>query len=94
MIVGVRLPLTDSVSYKTYYIWSGPIPGNSSNYNVQLQLAADVATHTLTGGIFQPTTCHSKSPWFVGQRPLITELVLNAPKEFLLGQSLSESDVE
>ena len=34
LIVRVRLPLTDSVSYKTYYIWSGPIPGNSSNYKV------------------------------------------------------------
>ena len=40
--VRVRLPLTDSVSYETYYSWSGPIPGNSSNYNVQLQVAADV----------------------------------------------------
>ena len=49
LIVRVRLPLTDSVSYKTYYIWSGPIPGNSSNYNVQLQVSADVATHTSTG---------------------------------------------
>ena len=64
LIVRVRLPLTDSVSYKTYYIWSWPIPGNSSN-NVQVKVAADVATHTLTGGMFQRLVT-GKSQWFVG----------------------------
>ena len=57
LIFRVRLSLTDSVSYKRYYIWSWPIPGNSSNHNVQIPTAADVATHTLTGGIFHSTAC-------------------------------------
>ena len=87
LIVRVRLPLTDSVSCKTYYIWSGPIPGISSNYNVQLQIAA----HTLTGSIFQPTTCHWKKPMFCRAGATDYRTRFKCPKEFLLGQSLRES---
>ena len=64
LVFRANLPLTDRFTYLRYQLRSWAIPGNSSEFKTQLQVPGDIAFHTETGGIFEPTSC-------IGVRPTI-----------------------
>ena len=86
LIFRVKLPLTDKVLYKRYHLWSWPIPGNTSSYNVKVQSTADFAIHTITGGIFQPTFCKGEHPSICRAGAIYDRTRFQCPRGILTGE--------
>ena len=86
LIFRVKLPLTDNVLYKRYSVWSWPIPGNSTHYNVKIQVPSDFAIHTVTGGIFQPTFCQGEHPMICRAGAIFDRSRFQCPRGILTGE--------
>ena len=82
----VKLPLTDKVLYKRYSVWSWPIPGNSTEYNVEIQVPSDFAFHTVTGGIFQPTFCQGEHPMICRAGAIFDRTRFQCPRGILTAE--------
>ena len=85
-IFRVKLPLTDKVLYKRYHLWSWPIPGNTSTYNVRVQGTTDFAIHTVTGGIFKPTFCKGEHPIIFRAGAIYDRTRFQCPRGILTGE--------
>ena len=86
LIFRVKLPLTDNVLYKRYSVWSWPIPGNSTEYNVEIQVPSDFAIHTVTGGIFQPTFCQGEHPMICRAGAIFDRTRFQCPRGILTAE--------
>ena len=64
LVFQAELLFTDDVRYLRYQISTWPIPGNSTDADVMLQLPNEIALNTENGDLFEPANCR-------GQRPAI-----------------------
>ena len=86
LIFRIKLPLTDSVLYKRYYLTSWPIPSKSHNFTVQLRVSNDVAINPLTGGMYEPTACQGKQPMLCRAGAIYNRFRFECPRGILTGE--------
>ena len=67
-------------------MWSWPIPGNSTEYNVKIQVPSDFAIHTVTGGIFQPTFCQGEHPMICRAGAIFDRTRFQCPRGILTAE--------
>ena len=79
LIFRVKLPLTDKVLYKRYHLWSWPIRGNTSTYNVRVQGTTDFA-------IFKPTFCKGEHPIICRAGAIYDRTRFQCPRGILTGE--------
>lgn len=85
LVFKAELPLTNDMHYLRYYIWTWPIPVESSKYNVRLQVPTDVAVNTKTGGLFEPTACQGHRPSICRTGPVYDRTRLRCPRGIIIG---------
>ena len=62
LIFIVELPLVDETEYLRYRISSWPVPRNTSDYILKIQVPSIVAIDTRHGSISEPHTCIGRQP--------------------------------
>ena len=87
----VKLPLTDKVLYKRYHLWTWPIPGNTSTYNVKVDGTNDFAIHTVAGGIFKPTFCKGELQIICRAGAIYDRTRFQCPRGILTGAVTQEA---
>ena len=80
-----NLPLTDRHVYLRYRLRSWPIPGNTTEFRMQLQVPNDIAFHTETGGIFKPTSCLGDNPAICRTGPIFYRTMMKCSRGILTG---------
>ena len=87
LVFKAELPLIDNISYLRYKLRSWPIPGNATNVWIKLQVPPDVAFHTETGGLFQPTACQGIKPTICRTGALYDRSTFQCPRGILTGET-------
>ena len=83
LLFRVKLPLTDNIKYNRYHITTWPIPHKSKKFNAQILVTEDIAIHTLTGGMFRPTSCQGRNPMICRAGAVYDRSRFNVPGAFL-----------
>ena len=86
LVFRANLPLTDRFTYLRYKLHSWAIPGNSSEFKTQLQVPEDVAFHTETGGIFEPTSCMGVRPTICRTGPVYDRSRMQCARGIVTGE--------
>ena len=87
LVFRANLPLTDQNTYLRYHIRSWAIPGNSSEFKTQLQVPNDIAFHTETGGIFEPTSCLGARPSICRTGPVYDRSKMQCARGIVTGET-------
>ena len=87
LVFRANLPLTDQFTYLRYHIRSWAIPGNSSEFKTQLQVPKDIAFHTETGGIFEPTSCLGARPSICRTGPVYDRSKMQCARGIVTGET-------
>ena len=86
LVFHAQLPFTDDVRYLRYRIRSWPVPGNSSDADVKVQLPTDIAIHTENGDLFQPVSCLGRMPTICRTGPVYDRSRFPCPRGILTGE--------
>ena len=86
LVFRANLPLTDRFTYLRYQLRSWAIPGNSSEFKTQLQVPGDIAFHTETGGIFEPTSCMGARPTICRTGPVYDRSRMQCARGIVTGE--------
>ena len=86
LVFRASLPLIDRHKYLRFHIHTWPIPGNTSQFTIQLQTPHDVAFHTTTGGIFTPRGCIGSNPAICRTGPIYNRNSMQCPRGILTGE--------
>ena len=79
LVFRAKLPLTDNIKYLRYTIWTWPVPGNTSQYTVKIQVPKEIAFQTQTGGLFDPTVCQGSRPMICRKGPVYNRQKMQCP---------------
>ena len=85
LVFRANLPLTDRHIYLRYRLQSWPIPGNTTEFRMQLQVPNDIAFHMETGGIFKPTGCLGNNPAICRTGPIFEITMMKCSRGILTG---------
>ena len=86
LLFRVKLPLTDNIKYNRYHITTWPIPHKSKKFNAQILVTEDIAIHTLTGGMFRPTSCQGRNPMICRAGAVYDRSRFKCPRGILTGE--------
>ena len=86
LVFRANLPLTDRFTYLRYQLRSWAIPGNSTEFKTQLQVPGDIAFHTETGGIFEPTSCMGARPTICRTGPVYDRSRMQCARGIVTGE--------
>ena len=92
LVFRANLPLKDRFTYLRYRLWSWTISGNSSENNTQLQVPEDIAFHTETGGIFEPTSCMGARPTICRTGPVYDRSRMQCARGIVTGEESYEGN--
>ena len=87
LVFKAELPLVDETEYLRYRISSWPVPRNTSDYTLQIQVPSAVAIDTRHGGIFEPHTCIGNQPGICRAGPIYGAGRLLCARSILNGDS-------
>ena len=80
-----EIPLTTDANYLRYRIRTWPVPGNDTDYTIEIMSPEDVALDTRTGGIFEPHSCLGKEPAICRTGPVFGAGRLTCPRGIING---------
>ena len=86
LLFRVKLPLTDNIKYNRYQITTWPIPHQSGKFNAQILVTNDIAIHTLSGGMFRPTSCQGRNPTICRPGATFDRTRFKCPRGILTGE--------
>ena len=87
LVFKAELPLVDETEYLRYRISSWPVPRNTSDYTLKIQVPSAVAIDTRHGGIFEPHTCIGSQPGICRTGPVYGAGRLLCARSILNGDS-------
>lgn len=86
LVFKAELPFSAKTEYLRYYLWTWPVPGNTSQFRAKLQVPDDIAFHTESGGIFRPTQCRGNRPAICSTGPIYDRSRLQCPRGLITGE--------
>ena len=85
LVFKAALPLLEAASYLRYTFSSWPVPTSPGTFRFQLQVPPDIAIHTATGVLFQPSLCLGQSPQICRPGPLYDHTHFTCARGILSG---------
>ena len=85
LVFKAELPLISDTHFLRYRLRTWPVPGNESGMVVKLQVPADVAQDTSSGGMFEPSACLGRRPAICRTGPVYDRSSFQCPRGVLTG---------